>query len=263
MGKPLVAFPDQNHEAHLRIHIEFLTHPMFGQSQLLAPAVIPQMLTHLKDHIVYWYVASLVEMGEAVTGVDMAKLMDEDEEVEREYENLLADLSSRVLAGSEAALGPFQIPQVVQQAIQIMQQLQQMAQGGPQSDPAAVAMADIERQGAADQAKAQSDQARMQIDAMRTEIEQSKLALKEKELALKEAELSARYGIEGQKVQQQTALKSDEMNRQDMRVAGQIAAQVKMNESDNAIALQIARERLMAGRAPGVTNGTGINPAPR
>jgi hypothetical protein len=263
MGKPLVAFPDQNHIAHLRMHIEFLTHPMFGQSQLLAPALIPQMLTHLKDHIVYWYVANLVEMGEAVTGVDMAKLMDEDEEVEREYENLLADLSSRVLAGSEAALGPFQIPQVVSQAIQIMQQLQQMAQGGPQSDPAVVAMADIERQGAADQAKMQADQAKMQIDAMRAEIEQSKLALKEKELALKEAELSARYGIEGQKVQQQGALKSEEMTRQDTRVAGQIAAQVKMNESDNAIALQIARERLALGRAPGVTNGTGINPVPR
>jgi hypothetical protein len=263
MGKPLVAFPDQNHLAHLRIHLEFLTHPMFGQSQLLAPGVIPQMLTHLKDHVVYWYVSTLVQMGEDVTGVDMARLMDEDEDVEREYENLLADLSTRTLAMSDMALGPFQIPEVVQQSIAIMQQLQQMAQGGPQPNPAEAMMAEIQRQTAADQQKAQNDQQKAQIDQMRVEIEAQKLALKQAELTLAESEMQMKYGIEGQKAQQQAALKQDEMTRQDTRVAGQIAANVKMNESDNMIALQIARERLAAGRAPGVSTGTGINPVPR
>lgn len=263
MGKPLVAFPDQNHLAHLRIHVEFLTHPMFGQSQLLAPAVIPQMLTHLKDHLVYWYVATLVEMGEAAAQTDMAKLMDEDETVEREYENLLADLSTRVLAIAQPALAPFQIPEVVQQSIQIMQALQQMAQGGPQTNPADVAMAEVQRQSQADQQKAQADMQKAQIDQMRVEIEAQKLALKQAELALAEAEMQAKFGIEGQKLQQGGALKTDEMTRQDTRVAGQIAAQVKMNESDNMVALQIARERIAAGLAPGLINGTGINPAPR
>jgi hypothetical protein len=264
MGKPLVAFPDQNHLAHLRIHLEFLTHPMFGQSQLLAPGVIPQMLTHLKDHVVYWYVSTLVEMGEEVTGVDMSKLMDEDEAVEREYENLLADLSTRTLAMSDMALGPFQIPEVVAQSIQIMQQLQQMAQGGQQmTDPGAAMMADVERKAAADQMKAQTDAQKAQIDQMRAQIDAQKLALQQAELTLKETEMQMKYGIEGQRAQQQAALKQEEMTRQDTRIAGQIASQVKMNESDNAIALQIARERIMAGRAPGLTNGTGINPIPR
>lgn len=260
MGQPLVAFPDQDHLMHLRMHVEFLMHPLFGQSQLIAPAVIPQMLTHLKDHVIYWYVSSVVNLGETVAGTDLTELMDDDEVVDHAFEGLLADLSNRVLQGADATLAPFQIPQVVQQAIGIMQQLQQMQQGGAPIDPGAAMMAEVERKAAADQRKAAIEAQEMELEAAKLDLERREHELKVAKLELEKADMQLEHGTKAQTAMERAALDREKMQNENLQKTGEIASRIAMNNSDNQTAMRIAQTRLASGQRPKVMTGTGINP---
>lgn len=256
MGKPLVAFPDQDHVAHLRTHLDYMQSPMFGGFMLIAPGLIPQMLTHLKDHIVYWYVSTVVEMGSAAAGTDISKLIDDDPEVERALEGLLSDLSSRVLRAAPQALGELQIPAVVQQAIGMMQQLQQMSQ--PQmTDPAQVAMAETQRKAARDQMDAQEAQAKLAI-------EQKKVAIDEVEAETERAKVTADLGMEAQRQLADAQQAVEEAARDEATTAATVSADILKNREDNQTAKDIAAARIMAGQAPQVENGNGLdmNPTP-
>ncbi len=245
MGQPLVVFPDQDHIAHLRMHIAYLSHPMFGANMLVAPGLIPQMLTHLKDHIVYWYVSTVAAITDAATGGDSASLMDDDPEVDAEFNRLLVEASSRALAIAPDELGSIGLEQTIQQAMAMMQQLQAMQQGN-MPDPN-MAMVEVQREEVA--RKAAADERKAQIEAEREAIRKADIELKARKLALEEQEAQAKLGIEVRKHGVDTAVKRED-----------IAARVAMNESDNRTGRDIAAARIAQGMAPGVTTGTGINP---
>ena len=170
MGRSLIAFPDQDHMAHLKVHLDFLMNPALGGNPVISPILIPIMLTHIKDHIALWYVNDAVRVVSEAAGVDISELMDKDPEVDQEFDRLLASASEQVGQNAQNMLG--QLPDILQQAIQYMQSLNP----GP-TDPAQVAMeatkvqsADVERKKVADQAKTAIEQ--QKIDAMM----QSKMA---------------------------------------------------------------------------------------
>lgn len=54
-ARPLKAYTDQDHVAHLKIHIQFATSPMFGANPLMAGGVMTKMLQHCKEHILMLY----------------------------------------------------------------------------------------------------------------------------------------------------------------------------------------------------------------
>lgn len=164
MGKSLIAFPDQDHMAHLKVHLDFMMNPALGGNPIIAPALIPILLTHIKDHIALWYVNDVVQLVSAAAGVDAAELMDKDPEVDQEYDRLLAAASEQVGQNAQNMLG--QIPAIMEQAIQYLQSM-----NPPPTDPAQVAMEaakiqaqDVERKKMADQAKTAIEQ--QKIDAM-------------------------------------------------------------------------------------------------
>ena len=260
MGQPLVAFPDQDHLAHLHMHIEFLMHPLFGQSQLIAPAVIPQMLTHLKDHLIYWYVSSVVNLGETVADTDLTDLMDDDEMIDRAFENLLVDLSGRILQGADATLSRFRIPEVVQQSITVMQQLQQMQQGGGMIDPGAAMMADVERKAADDERKAAIQAQEMELEAAKLELDRREHELKVAKLELEKADMQLEHGTKARTAMERAQIDREKMDRADMQKTGEIASRIAMNNSDNQTALTIAQQRLARGQPANISTGTGINP---
>jgi hypothetical protein len=164
MGRPLIVFPDQDHMAHLKVHLDFMMNPALGGNPVIAPILIPLMLTHIKDHIALWYVNDAVRIVSEAAGVDITELMDKNPEVDQEFDRLLAAASEQVGQNAQNMLG--QLPEILQQAIQFMQSLNP----GP-TDPAQVAMEatkvqadDVERKKMADQAKSAIEQ--QKINAM-------------------------------------------------------------------------------------------------
>lgn len=160
MGRPLVAFPDQEHLAHIKIHLDYMMNPALGGNPVIGPVVTPTMLTHLKDHVALWYVNQIVDVASAAAGEDITALMDtKDPEVDKEFDRVLAMVSDQV--GSMAMQIPLisNLPQVMQQAIQFMQSMQPKP-----VDPGQVAMETLKAQQAETERKSAYDQGRLALD---------------------------------------------------------------------------------------------------
>jgi len=193
MGSPLVAFPDQDHLAHLQVHLSYITNPILGANPIMAPIVIPAMLNHVKDHLALWYVNKTVEVASQAAGMDITDLMDpENPEVDREFDRMLAAADAYVEQSSMQELQD--IPAIIQQAMQVLQSMQ----GQAQMSPTQVAMAQVQAQQAETQRRAQAD-------AQKAQYDQSKLAL---DSQMKKAEIQAK----------------EQMNREDNQTAMLIAA---------------------------------------
>jgi len=243
MGKPIVAFPEQDHIAHLKTHLSYMMNPALGMNPLIAPAYIPAMLAHIKEHIAWWYAVSVFDVGTETTGEDLGDMMKENKTPEdrRAFDRMLAEASHLV---SDRATGVFQsLPPAIQKAQQFMQQFSPQ----PQPDAATqAAMADIQaRQQIAGQ-KAQLDGQKLQVQA---QADQAQLQLDQQDLQLKGAALQ-------QKAQEAAARQAAE----DRRAQADMAVRQQMNTQDNQTAMQIANLEVTSGENIAVSTGTGINP---
>ena len=243
MGKPIVAFPEQDHIAHLKTHLSYMMNPALGMNPLIAPAYIPAMLAHIKEHIAWWYAVSVFDVGTETTGEDLGDMMKENKTPEdrRAFDRMLAEASHLV---SDRATGVFQsLPPAIQKAQQFMQQFSPQ----PQPDAATqAAMADIQaRQQIAGQ-KAQLDGQKLQVQA---QADQAQLLLDQQDLQLKGAALQ-------QKAQEAAARQAAE----DRRAQADMAVRQQMNTQDNQTAMQIANLEVTSGENIAVSTGTGINP---
>ena len=194
-GKPIKAFPEQEHEAHIAVHMQFLQDPSLAGNPG-AKTLQPVLVAHIAEHIALLY---RNRMQESI-GVALPNLPDLTDKSFK-FEDI--DPAQDMIISQRAA-------QVVQQAPQmkIIQSLQQGQQQGQQQDPLQYAkqLAELEAQALqaktqaeiqTNQAKAQSD---MQIDqakaAQNIQIQQAKL---EADLQGKIAKLEADLNIEREK----------------------------------------------------------------
>jgi len=192
MGSPIVAFPDQDHIAHLKTHLNYMMNPVLGSNPVIAPQFTPIILNHIKDHIALWYVNEVVRIGSEAAGVDISLLMDpENPEIDREYDRTLAAASDFVNQTAQEQLGA--LPEILQKAIQFVQSMSQQP-----VTPEQVAMQAAQNQQAETQRKTQADQ----VDAA---LKQQKIA---DDKAMKMAEIAAKA----------------EMNREDNQTAMLISA---------------------------------------
>jgi hypothetical protein len=210
LGRPVAAFPMQDHLAHLQVHLDYLRSPLFGMNPLIGPVFIPGVLQHIKEHMAYWYAVSMYEGTSAAVGLPLDYFMKEkDEHVSAEVDKTLAMASQRFMPEIQQTLQG--VPPVIQQAMQVMQQ---MAPKQP-TDPSEILQAETQRKAAYDQGKLELEQARLQREAQLDQIKmqeramevQSKMAMNRednltaKELAVFEAEqgrktnLSTGHGI--------------------------------------------------------------------
>src|SRR5690606_8009220 len=162
LGRPVAAFPDQDHLAHIQVLVDFMVRPIFGKNSLIMPTFLPVALDHLKEHILYWYVnvfyeglkrgvADLISVpeGEDVVAVVMRE---KDPETRQELERLLAQMSPKVT--NEMA------PKTFEKLLPIIHQAQELA---AQIQPP-MAMPSDPNKMAAVEAKKQGDQLRAQIE---------------------------------------------------------------------------------------------------
>lgn len=258
MGRPITAFPDQDHLAHIRTHVAYMMNPLFGMSQLIAPSYLPVMINHLKEHIAMWYVSETVRVAEGALGEDISELMrglSEEPEARQDLDRMLVEASTVALERGNQTLG--QLPPIIQQAQQMLAQLQQqMAPVAPPDPRLQLEQAKIEQQGQIKQAELQQ---KGQTEAQRLQLEAQKLAQRAQELNLKAQELMGKQQGEQQDRQIEAARVAAEM--QDS--AADRDAKLAMNDADNMTAKEITAAKIAAGKEGSLTTGTGINPNPQ
>jgi len=251
MKRPIVAFPEQDHLAHLQVHLDFIINPMFGGNKVIGPAAVPFLLDHIKEHMVLWYANQVFEEASEAAGVDIGELQrDATTEEKQALDKMLAATSQIVNKQAETTFKA--VPQVIEQAIQVLQQM--APQPAPVADPRVQVMEkQIELQAQKNQADAQFKQAKAQQDA------QLKQAQMEQQSQQRQQEIQARIA----ELQEQLKREMLRQQAEDQRTQAEIAARISMNDSDNQTAMQLAQMEIASGERIGVSTGTGINPNPR
>ena len=211
MQRPIGAYPDQDHMAHIEAHIDFLQNPVLGQNPLIAQVALPVLLPHIKEHMVLCYATQIVDLASESAGVDVSELQKKSTtEEKRLFDQMLALSSKNVMP--EVAPKFEKILPILQKAQELMQKL-----APPQQDPTlelGMAQIQMQREGNELKAKSESEKAAMQaqIEQMKAghqkEIEQLKAQLKMQELTLKGQTETQKMGstekIEGAKLTEQS-----------------------------------------------------------
>lgn len=281
MGRPILAFPEQDHIAHLRTHIAFLLSPALGSGSLMAPTFVPAVIGHIKEHVALWYARSVFDLANEEAGVDIGEKikLNKSSEDRQAFDRMLAEAALTVTAVSD---GVFEkLPPVIEAAIQIAQKYQMPTP----MDPAQVAAQESQRKGQESQMKmqleatkaqaaAESDAQRLQVDTQRLQLEGAKAqaaaqsdaqkaefdakslmsqeAIEKMRLALTEREAQLR-----EQQAQADRQSTEQLKRED------IAARREINTQDNLTAIELAKAELATGERFAASTGTGINPGTR
>lgn len=206
-GKPIRAFPEQDHDSHIAVHLQFMQDPSLGGNPGAAP-MQPVLVAHIAEHIALLYRVRM-EAGIGMEMPPMPDFKDPDfrfEDVNPELDRLISQRAAQVVQAS---------PQM--QPIPALQAA--MQQGQQQGDPLQYAqqLAQLETEALkartqsqiqADQAKAQSNiqikqaeaQQDMQIEQMKAQADlQAKVAKLEAELQLEREKNAADIQLEREK----------------------------------------------------------------
>jgi hypothetical protein len=190
MGRPAAAYPDQDHLAHIKIHLAYANDPAYGGSPVIGPAFAPHALEHIKQHLTLHYLQSMrAYVAQAQGGEDTLKLH-EEKPLDIEAQQALSLASQMVSEDSQQTLAQY-MPQIqaLAQKVQQAQQAQQEQLAG--NDPTAQVI--YKTQMAETQRKQAEAQAKMQME---TQKDQQAYQLKIAELQQKVQELQAKYSTQ-------------------------------------------------------------------
>tara|TARA_R110001583_G_scaffold70751_4_gene199878 strand:+ start:2323 stop:4809 length:2487 start_codon:yes stop_codon:yes gene_type:complete len=194
LGKPIKAFSEQSHEAHIAVHLQFMSDPSLGGNPA-AKALQPILIAHIAEHVALLYRLRM----EKAMGVDLPKLPDirdpkfKFDDVPQELDDAIAERAAMVVQQVPqmepiqglAAMGG----QQQQNPLQYAKQLAQLE--------ADALIARTEAEIKADQAKAQSD---MSIDQAKAQQSlQAQMMKMQADLENKMAKLQAEVEISRQK----------------------------------------------------------------
>ena len=267
LGRPVAAFPDQNHLAHLQVHLDYATSPLLGMNPLIAQRYIPMLMGHLVEHIAFYYVEYNVDLLQASTNMDDEQLGEmlklRDPEVRKEMDKNLALQSQEVVPAVTQVLAGLQ--PIIQQLQQTMEEMQP-EEPQPPVDPNA--MAAIEQEREADQARDARERERTQL----TLVDKREEREYKKEMTFMELDAEERQKAldaardEALQAQEYAARLEELMERErgeDERTEMETASRELMNAEDNATALEIASGKAETDRQK-IKSGEGTtNPRPR
>lgn len=228
MGRPIYVLPQQNHVVHIMAHMAFLKSPIFGSNPAIAKTYMYPMATHLRDHLLNYYLV------EAHNAVDIAQKQDLIKEEAEEQVKVILQVQQFI----EQQLGGFG-----QELASVDQIAQQFAPQPPMPPDNSLQVAQLgaQVQQMSIQQRAQTDQAKL---AQQAQIEQAKLQSKEQDRAEKMQAEQMRQVAENE------------------RAAADLAARERMNTADNDTAKLLAAAEMATGEKVAVSTGTGVNPNP-
>jgi hypothetical protein len=209
LGKPAFAYPRQDQLAHIQTHLDFALNPMLGSNPLIAPKYIPQVLEHIKQHMMLWYTNQMTQYAVGGTDVNLQKYQDSKDV--KEIDQTVAAASEHVKMDSEQVFA--KVAPALQQLGQLMQQLAQPKQMPLDPESQAIlqsSLAETQRRAAKDQQDVRLAEQDQQVKiAMNTENNLTKERMKEADLTVDEARL--------RKEQQETAVSLQDVTQQNLR----------------------------------------------
>ena len=192
MGRPAAAYPDQDHMAHIKVHLAYAQDPNYGGSPLIGPSFAPQALNHIKQHLTLHYLQSMRNyVAQAADGTDTLHLH-EEKPLTVEDQQALALASQLVSQDAQMAFQEAQpaLMGLVQKVQQLHQaQMEQTAM----ADPTANML--MKTQMAETQRKAQESQQNLQNEIQK---QQQDFQIKVAELQQKVTELQTKYSTQSQ-----------------------------------------------------------------
>jgi hypothetical protein len=198
LGKPVGAFPGQDHMAHIQTHLDFGTDPMLGGGPIMSDTFLPAVITHVKEHLSFWYLDQMKRGSE----LDILKV----ERIPIPSQATLAATSVNVKQLSQQELSA-----IMQDLVPMQKQVQQLIQQQKASqipmDPNAQAL--VNAQLAETQRKAQQDKVNATIAGEKLKIEASE----------KEQEDNSKQQMEAARLQTQVAI-NDANNIAQERIKG-------------------------------------------
>jgi hypothetical protein len=183
-GKPVKAFMEQNHEAHIQTHMSAMQNPKIMQLLQMnpqAPALQAAMMAHINEHIAFEY-RKQVEMaiGAPLPGEEQNKHM-----------------------------APEMADQIAMATAKASQQLMQQAQQGAQQQAAQQQMQDP-----VVQMQMQELQLKQQDLQLKAQKQAADMAAKADQIRIEEARIQAQKDIAAMQVGATAAAKKDQLDRQ-------------------------------------------------
>ena len=190
MGRPAAAYPDQDHIAHIKIHLGYANDPAYGGNPVIGPSFAPLALEHIKQHLTLHYLQSMRSyVAQAAGGQDTLNLHQE-KPLDQEAQQALALASKMVDEDAQNQLQPYmQKINMLVQKVQQMQQAQQ--QNAMMADPTAQVL--LKTQMAETERKTQEFQTKVQTDLQKS---QQEYQIKVAELQQQVQELIAKYSTQ-------------------------------------------------------------------
>jgi hypothetical protein len=255
-GRPVAAFPDQDHLAHLQVLLDFMTSPFLGQLPVIAPAFLPAALNHVKEHVALWYVNNVYQNVSQAAGQDLGALMKfRDPATRQELDRTLAAASHEAVASAKQDFAS--LPAVIQRAQQMLDSMQPSVPPDPKAQ--------------SDMAKARMDQQtnREKIQARQSEVQLTLAANAQRDATKAQSDMQrdamkqAADEAKQEKMQQQLTMRQASQDESEMqRSQLEQASRERMNTADNVTALTIAEAETLSDNKAAVETGTGINPRP-
>jgi hypothetical protein len=265
LGRPVTAFPEQDHLAHVQAHLDFLFSPFFGMLQPIAIKLFPVMVQHLVEHIVLWYASRVYEHASSAAGQDFAELLKfKDPETRREVDRAVALASTLTIDEAKQVFKT--MPKAIGEAMKVIQHFQQAQQGQDPTAQAMIAVENIKGQNA--QALEDKKQAGQQQTAQLQLADKQQDRLQRNQEKIRELNLRV---VDGKRDSQdkeakihadlQKTMFQEEQDNQ--RSTEDNATKIAMNTDDNQTALVIANAEIASSEKVAVSTGTGINPGPK
>jgi hypothetical protein len=205
MGKPVKAFIEQDHEAHIAVHMAAIQDPKIQQMMQgnpMAPQIQAAAMAHVSEHLGFQYRKEI----ERVLGVTLP--------TEEQNKNMPPEIAAQVAQMSA---------QAAQRLLQMNQQqaAQEQAQQAAQDPVVQMQMQELQLKQQEIQRKMEKDRVDAQLKAQQLQVEQARIAAQEKIAGLQvgakvshaQNELKARMQVEGIKLGLQGAKDRRETRR--------------------------------------------------
>jgi hypothetical protein len=187
-GKPVKAFVEQNHEAHIQVHMSAIQNPKIQQLMQMNPqaqTIMAAAMAHINEHIALEYRRQVEEtMGFALPA---------EEEKGEKKRVIPTDVADQIAIRAAAA------------SQQLMQRDQQQA---------AQMQAQAQMQDPVVQMQQQELQLKMQEFQLKQQKQQIDAAAKADQIRIEEARIEAQKEIAAMQVSAQSAAKRDQLNKQ-------------------------------------------------
>jgi len=218
LGRPAFAYPRQDQLAHIQAHLAFALDPSLGSNRLIAPKYIPNVLEHIKQHMMLWYTNQMSTYVQGDTGVQFGKY--EDSKLVKQIDNAVALASTHLSMDTEEVFKGL-LP-ALEQLGQMMQQFKPPA---PPMDGEAQAvlqasMAETQRRAAEDQARLAFDTQKFQAEMQQKDKDrQVKIAMNAEDNLTTERMKTAELTVDEVKLrqeQEQTAIKLQDVTQRNL-----------------------------------------------